>query len=298
MNIYIMDDMAGAVMSLDKIINEKNLGEVVGMSDDAETGMTEIISRKPEIVIIDMLSSAKESTGAERSRRETGINGIAIIEEIKRICPSIRFIVLSKAANKETVQKVYTAGADLFIAKPVNAVEVESVIKMVSKQIEMEKTLKSIKRMLATAAHSKVMDTEKENTDMDNMMKSIQYILGILGMMGERGTADIKAICMRCAREKDKDADTVGKEYCNEIGESEKIVKQRIRRATKKGLVNMAHLGIEDSYSEVYQNYAQLVFDYENLRKEIEFIRGNSTEEGKVNITSFIEGLLIYSQNQ
>ena len=86
--------------------------------------------------------------------------------------------------------------------------------------------------------------------------------------------------------------------YCGERDESEKIVKQRIRRAAKKGLRNMAHMGIEDSYSEVYQNYAQLVFDFENLRKEMDFLRETGDEEGKVNIYHFMEGLLIYNENR
>ena len=60
----------------------------------------------------------------------------------------------------------------------------------------------------------------------------------------------------------------------------------------------MAHLGIEDPYNEIFQNYAQLLFDYESLRKQISFIKGEGTEEGKINISSFIEGLLIYSINQ
>ena len=59
----------------------------------------------------------------------------------------------------------------------------------------------------------------------------------------------------------------------------------------------MAHMGIEDSYSETYQNYAQLVFDFENLRKEMDYLRGVGDEEGKVNLGHFIEGLLIYHEN-
>ena len=59
----------------------------------------------------------------------------------------------------------------------------------------------------------------------------------------------------------------------------------------------MAHMGIDDPYSEVYQNYAQLVFDFENLRREMDFLR-ESGEEGKVNLYRFIEGIMIYAESR
>jgi two-component system response regulator YcbB len=128
-------------------------------------------------------------------------------------------------------------------------------------------------------------------------VKAIKYLLGVLGMLGERGTADIIEICTLCIEYDTKDLDEILKNFCDEKGESEKVVKQRIRRAAKKGLRNMAHMGIDDPYSEVYQNYAQLVFDFENLRREMDFLR-ESGEEGKVNLYRFIEGIMIYAESR
>lgn len=282
MRFYIVDDVRSIIKVLDRIIEEKRLGEVVGFSTDAVTATAEIIAMKPDVVLADLLMPVKD--------------GISIVKEVKQLCPQTSFIMISQVSNKEMVSEAYNAGVEFFIHKPINIIEVESVINRVTRQIEMEKTLGGLRDILGVS--SMTAETHKKAQEDETSLKRIQYLLGILGMMGERGTADILAVCDRCMKQQTTDLNAALKTYCTELGESDKIVKQRIRRAAKKGLRNMAHMGIEDSYSETYQNYAQLVFDFENLRKEMDYLRGAGDEEGKVNLSHFIEGLLIYHENR
>lgn len=280
MKFYIADDVRSIIKVLDRIIEQKKLGEVVGFSTDAITATAEIISMRPDVVLVDLLMPVKD--------------GISIVKEVRQICPDVRFIMISQVSNKEMVSEAYNAGVEFFIQKPINIIEVENVINRVARQIEMEKTLGGLRDILGVRETAGEAKHDKPQND----LKAIQYLLGVLGMMGERGTVDILAVCDRCIQKESTNLDDMLKEYCANLGESEKIVKQRIRRAAKKGLRNMAHMGIEDSYSEIYQNYAQLVFDFENLRKEMDFLRENGDEEGKVNLNHFIEGLLIYHENR
>lgn len=282
MNFYILDDVNSTIKILDKIISEKNLGEVVGYNNDSEKGKEEIISKKPDIALIDLLMPVKD--------------GITVVKEVTEIMPDIKFIMISRVTNKEMIEEAYKAGVEYFITKPINVIEVESVIRNVVRRIKLETMISGFKDMLNEDSNES--KETKEKAYSEDMLNSANYILGIVGMLGERGTTDIQNICTRCIMNRDCDTDEVIREYCGEIGETEKIVKQRIRRAMKKGLVNMAHLGIEDPYNEIYQNYAQLLFDYESLRKQISYIRGSGMEEGKINISSFIEGLLLYGYNQ
>ena len=280
MKFYIVDDVRSTVKVLDRIIEQKKLGEVVGFSTNAVTATAEIISMRPDVVLADLLMPVKD--------------GISIVKEVRQLCPDVKFIMISQVSNKEMVSDAYNAGVEFFIQKPINIIEVESVVRRVARQIEMEKTLGGLRDILGVRDS----DEEKKQEKPQHNLKDIQYLLGVLGMMGERGTADILAICDTCICKDRLNLDDVLREYCSNLGESEKIVKQRIRRAAKKGLRNMAHMGIEDSYSEIYQNYAQLVFDFENLRKEMDFLRENGIEEGKVNLNHFIEGLLIYHETR
>lgn len=284
MKFYIVDDVRSIIKVLERIIEDKSLGEVTGFSTDAVTATAEIIATKPDIVIVDLLMPVKD--------------GISIVREVKEICPDIGFIMISQVSNKEIVSEAYNAGIEFFINKPINIIEVENVVSRVIKQMEAEKTMEGLRSILGVSG-SKIEEggycrsRNRGNAD----VKAIKYLLGVLGMLGERGTADIIEICTLCIEYDTKDLDEILKNFCDEKGESEKVVKQRIRRAAKKGLRNMAHMGIDDPYSEVYQNYAQLVFDFENLRREMDFLR-ESGEEGKVNLYRFIEGIMIYAESR
>ena len=284
MKFYIVDDVRSIIKVLERIIEDKSLGEVTGFSTDAVTATAEIIATKPDIVIVDLLMPVKD--------------GISIVREVKEICPDIGFIMISQVSNKEIVSEAYNAGIEFFINKPINIIEVENVVSRVIKQMEAEKTMEGLRSILGVSG-SKIeeggvlQEQNRGNAD----VKAIKYLLGVLGMLGERGTADISEICTLCLEYDTKDLDEILKNFCDEKGESEKVVKQRIRRAAKKGLRNMAHMGIDDPYSEVYQNYAQLVFDFENLRREMDFLR-ESGEEGKVNLYRFIEGIMIYAESR
>lgn len=285
MKFYIVDDVRSIIKVLERIIEDRKLGEAIGFSEDAVTATAEIIAMKPDIVLVDLLMPVKD--------------GVSIVNEVKQVSPDIRFIMISQVSDKEMVSDAYNAGVEFFISKPINLIEVESVVKRVIKQVEMENTLGGLRNILGiSASENEEKGSASSNSSTDDGLKAINYLLGVLGMLGERGTGDIQEICRLSISTDNKNLDEIISRYCEGKNESEKIVKQRIRRAVKKGLRNMAHMGVEDSYSEIFQNYAQLVFDFENLRKEMDFLREISDEEGKANLYHFIEGLLIYSENR
>ena len=66
---------------------------------------------------------------------------------------------------------------------------------------------------------------------------------------------------------------------------------------SKKRLTNVANLGIDDYSNEVFQVYANYVFDFKNIKDEMDFIKGSSSGGGRVNISKFIEGLLLYRKS-
>jgi len=68
-------------------------------------------------------------------------------------------------------------------------------------------------------------------------------------------------------------------------------------RAMKKGLSNAAALAIEDYGNEILQTYAGYVFDFRNIREEMDYIKGTRVGKGRVNVAKFIEGLLLYRKS-
>lgn len=275
MKYYLIDDEIGIVKTLENIIESRDLGEVSGYSTDPARAAEEIIGINPDIVLADLLMSGKD--------------GISLVGEIKKIRPRILFVMISKVTDKSMVEQAYSAGVEFFIHKPINVIEVERVLRNVSDRLKMKNIVSNIRGIFEEeeAAPASV----KKN---EGSAQEINLLLGLLGMLGEKGTPDILAIC--------KYLDETGESYSKEVlvkvaenrGESPKNLEQRMRRAIKKGLVNVANLAIDDYSNEVFQIYAGYVFDFKNIKDEMEFIKGNSAGGGRVNLSKFIEGLLLY----
>ena len=275
MKYYLIDDEIGIVKTLENIIESRDLGEVSGYSTDPARAAEEIIGINPDIVLADLLMSGKD--------------GISLVGEIKKVRPHILFVMISKVTDKSMVEQAYSAGVEFFIHKPINVIEVERVLRNVSDRLKMKNIVSNIRGIFEEEERTPA--GAKKN---DSSAQEINLLLGLLGMLGEKGTPDILAIC--------RYLNETGESYSKEVlvkvaenrGESPKNLEQRMRRAIKKGLVNVANLAIDDYSNEVFQIYAGYVFDFKNIKDEMEFIKGNSAGGGRVNLSKFIEGLLLY----
>ena len=73
-------------------------------------------------------------------------------------------------------------------------------------------------------------------------------------------------------------------------------MEQRIRRAIAQGMSNLAHLGIEDFMNDTFTRYSGSLFTIEEIKAEMDFVRGKRTRGGKVSVKKFIDGLLIFTE--
>ncbi len=71
-------------------------------------------------------------------------------------------------------------------------------------------------------------------------------------------------------------------------------MEQRIRRAINKGLVNLANLGIEDYMNENFIRFSSTLYDFENVKAEMDYIRGKRNGGGKISVRKFIDNLLLH----
>lgn len=271
MRYYIVDDDNNIIKILYNIIEEKNLGEVIGSSQDGDNAINGILMSNPEIVLVDLLMPK--------------LDGNSLIREIKAIKPKINFIMISQVSDHDLVAESYNSGVEFFISKPINIIEVEKVIKKVSEKIELENMLNDIQQVFKGAPAQKYAGKDR--------IKEVKYILSTLGMLGGRGTNDIiKIYIYLLETQKDYEECNIS-EICRHLGDNVKTVKQRIRRSMKNGLTNLAQLGIEDYYNEVFQTYSSMLFDFEDVRAEMDYYRRKRKSGGKVNINKFFEGLIL-----
>lgn len=275
-NFYIVDDDISIVKILENIIEDKNLGEVIGYSLGGEKCIYDIILKKPSIVIIDLLMPEKD--------------GIEIVKEIKKIRQDIKFIMISQVSSKDMIAKAYTQGVEFFISKPINIIEVVGVINNIKEKIEMEKTLNNIKSMFSD------LNLNKYDARNNSNISNIRFILSKLGIAGEMGSKDIIKVCEYLINKGEKHLNYKISEICKTLSDNPKAMEQRIRRAINKALSNIASLGIEDYMNDYFSTYSNSLFNFEDVKAEMDCIRGKNTSGGKISVKKFIEGLLIQNE--
>ena len=85
---------------------------------------------------------------------------------------------------------------------------------------------------------------------------------------------------------------------CEKVSDSPKNMEQRIRRAIAAGMSNIAHMGIEDFLNETFTAYSGTLFSFEEIKAEMDFIRGKKNYGGKVSIKKFIDGLMLEAERE
>ena len=58
----------------------------------------------------------------------------------------------------------------------------------------------------------------------------------------------------------------------------------------------MANLGVEDYHNDKFQLYSTALFDFQEIRQTMEFIKHKSNYSGKINVKKFLSGLLFLSR--
>lgn len=86
MKFYILDDLISSVKVLSNIIETRNLGEVIGTQTNSEKAVAEILAKKPDIVVLDLLMPVKD--------------GITVVSEVRETDPGIDFIMVSQVVDK------------------------------------------------------------------------------------------------------------------------------------------------------------------------------------------------------
>ena len=268
MNFYIIDDDINIIRVLENIIEESNLGDVVGFNTNSLTALNEIAFINTDIVLIDLLMPE--------------LDGINFIKKVNN--KKIKFIMISQVSEKRIIGKAYEAGVDFFISKPINKIEVVKVIENITKNLENTKKLNHIVNILGN--NQSILFKENENS----YEKNLNYILNDIGIAGEKGSDEIIKICIKIRTE--NLCDFLISEMYNMFS-NPTAVKQRIRRAISKGLSNIAALGIEDNLNVKFTRYSSSLYDFQNVKLEMDFIRKKRNKGGKINVANFLSNLML-----
>lgn len=276
----IVDDDRAIRRILSGIIENNDLGEIIGEAEDGEEAEKKISALEPDIALMDFLLPGKDGTEVIKNLKQRGLK--------------THFIMVSQVEEPAMIAQAYRYGIEFFIHKPINAVETISVISKVKENIRLKNTLEKIRNTVINSGDQKPFEIEKSRG-----LSRIDYFFADLGIIGEAGSEDIRAIMenysilrqninnlqdlYQCLREYYEDSD---EKKSTDI----KAIEMRIRRAIDKALKNVASLGVEDYNNEHFLRFASTLFDFAEVKKEMDFLRGKSPFGGKINIKKFIEG--------
>lgn len=259
---------------LSQIIEDGDLGEVIGESEDgAFIEADQLNFKKVDILFIDLLMPMRDG-----------------IETVRHIASSFtgKIIMISQVESKQLIGEAYTLGVEYYITKPLNKIEVMSVVRKVMERIRLERSIHDIQKSL-----NNVFKWEQPQVRNEPMQEgkriadSGRYLLSELGIAGENGSKDLLSmleylygqekaqtfefgfpalkdifhhITIRKLENIASDAD---------IDKERKASEQRVRRAIYQSLNHLASLGLTDFSNPKFESYAPKFFDFTVVRKRM-----------------------------
>ncbi|MBT2738760.1 response regulator [Neobacillus sp. C211] len=303
MNFYIVDDDEVHRSMLAQIIEDEDLGDIIGEAEDGfmlEKNL--MILKHVDILFIDLLMPVCD--GLETIRRLKGeFSG--------------KIIMISQVESKELIGEAYTLGVEYYISKPINRIEVLSVIRKVMERIQLEKSISEIQKSLNT-----VFNLQQPKQETANVLKKTsivtagEFLLSELGILGESGSKDLLDILQYLDQYEQyhtfeqfpplkeifvqitlKKLGTPAAQI--DIQREVKASEQRVRRAIYQSLNHLASLGLSDFSNAKFENYASKFFDFTIVRKKMTELQKNpkaTASSTRINTKKFIQVLYFESK--
>lgn len=273
MRFFIVDDDQAIRYMLAEIIEDYDLGEVVGEAENGSLINHQLLNLKNiDILIIDLLMPIKD--------------GIQTVRDLGSSFHG-KTIMISQVENKEMIGEAYSLGVEHYITKPINRLEVIGVIQKVIKNMQLQKSIYDIQKTLNVLGFGNLEDKSSSSPARKSISTSGQFLLTELGIIGETGSKDLldmleylfkyekenpneqefpplKDIFINIAQ---KRLGTSSKE--EDIKKEMKASEQRVRRAILQALNHLASLGLTDYSNPKFEEYATNFFDFTEVRKKM-----------------------------
>lgn len=284
---FIVDDDKASRTMLKNIIIDGDLGMVIGEAENGVKGLLPILTRNPDVVLLDLLMPE--------------LDGIETIERLRSEGFEGQFIMISQVVTKEIVGEAYEKGVEYFIHKPINRVEVQSILKKTTEQFLLKNSLRTIQETLAHIGLDTLNAREK------SVKEIVMSILNDMGIIGGAGSDDIVLIIEHLMNSSERMAQlpplkelyeaVASKGEFNQVDVKKecKAIEQRIRRTILTAFNNLVSLGTIDYTNPEFEYYAPRYFDFQEIRKHMVSIQEERDEEPKVkiNIKKFLQVLYL-----
>jgi len=299
MNYFIIDDDPAIRAMLTEMIEDEDLGIVVGEAEDGslvDNGLMAI--KDADVVLIDLLMPIRD--GIETVR--------ALIDGFKG-----RFVMISQVEAKDLIGEAYSLGVEYYITKPLNRLEIVGILKKVNERVLLEQSIRGIQKSLNLFT-SRPQSSPVSFSHTKDIMEAGRSLISDLGMIGEGGSEDLLRILEFLLNEKQRlgsafkfpslkvtfagiATEKLGiKATEAEIQKEIKASEQRVRRALYQALIHIASLGLTDYANPKFEAYSSTFFDFLEVRKkmlELEDKSDKANNQSRINMKKFIQALFM-----
>jgi two-component system response regulator YcbB len=303
MRFFIIDDDPAIRSMLEQIIEDEDLGSVVGEAPDgAHVDITLLELKQVDIMLIDLLMPVRDG-----------------IETVRKLSGSFKgkIIMISQVESKEMIVKAYACGIEYYITKPINRLEVIAVIRKVSELLLIHQSFRNIQISLRAVGFSGELTEKEPSTTEKNIITCGNYMLSDLGLIGEAGSKDLLEMLEYLYRYEADHSQQQGFPQLHEIyqqialkklGPSAstidlkkeiKAAEQRVRRAVNQALTHLASLGLIDYSNPKFEQYSTKFFDLSDIRKKMKALDNDETSAlslNRQNTKKFIQVLYLESR--
>lgn len=284
---YLVDDDPAVLRMMQRIIEQERLGRVLGTAQDGRSAQLDLVALAPNVVVIDLLMPGQDGIQTIRNLQAKGFSGL--------------FVMLSHVTDKEMVAQAYEAGVQFYISKPLNLIEIVSVLTGVNEKLSMRQALASIQNTLLPLYRNERSPRGAEEPVAPRRQTALR-ILTDLGILGEAGAEDLLALAdlpvppvygqelHRLYEQLAQHSRRTARPKSSEV----RSIEQRLRRAALSALSNMAALGLEDFGDPRFERLASTFFDFVEIRVEMNRLRQNSRgPTGRVNMKKFLAAFVL-----
>ena len=274
MNFYIFTEQDDENQELQNLIEQEFDNSLVGFSDNSKKAYDDLLQLRVDIMIINCPNNPN--------------NGISLISKLSQAYIKPHFIFIGPSNSIATKNDAYKNNIDFYLETPISQIEFKHICRMVASQCRLIEKISDIYKISAGVATPFNQPQAYHHQQVDR----VNSILRFLGISSENGYNDIQKIIhvmidqnipfSRIKFERDLSLD------CH----SKKTTFQRIRRTLKVGITNLATMCIEYPENEILLEYANCLFQYQNVYNEMQKLRDMETSHSQISIQHFFDGLL------
>ncbi|MGT8906160.1 response regulator [Bacillus safensis] len=299
MRFFIVDDDEAVRSSLAQLIEDEELGIVAGEAEDgAELTASYLNDLHIDILCIDLLMPERD--------------GLETIRAIKGEFHG-KYLMLSQVETKELIGQAYTLGVEYYVTKPINRVEVLSVLHLMIERLHLEHSIENIQHSLKSVIQFQQRGQTKTKQRGKSLAEAGQFLLAELGIVGEKGSKDLLDMILFTDQYLALHADhhdsfpslkiiftgitedKLSEPYTSaDIAREAKAAEQRVRRAINQSLKHIASLGLTDFSHPTFENYASKFFDFTIVRKKMSELTKEMSgreEHTRINVKKFVQVL-------